>query len=214
MAEANLTARVRISNKKSYRKGLRHTGKVPAIVYGKGVGGTPVEIDLRDFETTVRQKGRNALINLTVQEGANQNKHVVIIKDMQRDPIRGLITHVDLHQVSLDDKIHATVPVALLGEARGQKNGGVVQSGIREVEVECVPAKIPEVIPVDITSLDIGGHLAVRDLPENPDYRIITDPESVLVTLIAPRMPEAAETEPVETAPAGEKTEEAPAEGE
>jgi len=144
------------------------------------------------------------------------NKHVVMIKDLQRDPLRGTIVHADLCKVSMEEKLHTTAPVILKGEARGQKSGGILQTGVREVEIECLPLNIPESILVDITELGIGENLTVADIAVSVDFRILTDPETLLVTIIAPRTaeePQAAEPEEgVTEAPGEAGTKAAPAE--
>ncbi len=194
MAEIKISAQLRPGKTKGYRHALRDRGKIPAVIYGKGISSEPVEIDVRELESVVRKKGRNALIDVVVRGRQKENKYVVMVKEIQREPIGGKIVHADLCKVSLKDKIHAAVPVVLKGESKGVKAGGIIQAGVRELDVECMPAQIPESIPVDISELDIGGHLTVADLPEMPEYKILNEPDSVLVTIVAPRMAEQPET--------------------
>ncbi len=208
MAEAKMNAVTRSGGTKGYLNELRSQGKIPAVIYGKGIAGQSIELNIKDFESIIRKKGRNALIDLTVEGEDGPTKHVVMVKEIQRDPIRGDIVHADLYKVSLKDKIHAAVPVILKGESVGQKAGGIVQTGIREVEIEAIPTKIPDSISVDITSLDIGEHLTVGDLPAAEDYKILSEPEGILVTIVAPRMaeqPETTEAEGPAVAPAKEE---------
>ncbi len=209
MAGAKMNAVRRSGKTKGYLSYLRKQGKIPAVLYGRGIEGQSVELNAKEFEFIIHRKGRNAIIDLTVKGGGGQNKHVVMVKEIQRDPIRGEIVHADLYKVSLKEKIHATVPVVLRGESVGQRAGGIVQSGIREVEVEAIPTKLPESIPVDITSLDIGESLTVGDIPVCEDYKVLTGPEAILVTIVAPRMaeqPETTETEGPAVAPAEDET--------
>lgn len=172
---------------------LRRQGMVPAVVYGKGTGGESVELNSRELENVLLLQGKNALINLVLSGKKSQNKHVVMLKELQRDPIGGKILHADLCKISLRDKIHTTVPLHLTGESPGVKQGGILQHGLRELEIECLPAKIPEEIEVNLSGLLFGNHLTVSDLPEHPDYRIISEPGAVLITVVAPRMTEESE---------------------
>ncbi|MHB9094471.1 MAG: 50S ribosomal protein L25/general stress protein Ctc [Eubacteriales bacterium] len=194
MVEVKINARVRPSKTSSYKHSLRNKGIIPAVIYGEGITSQPIELDARDLETAIQKKGRNALINLVLKDKQGENKYVVMVKEIQRSPIRRELVHVDLCKISLKDKLHTSVSVSLKGEARGLVNGGVIQSGLREIEIECMPAKIPDTISLDISPLDIGDHLSVADIPESPDFKILTEPEAVLVTMIASRMAEQPET--------------------
>lgn len=193
MVEVKLMANIRPSKTNSYKHNLRKRGLVPAVVYGKGVN-EAIEVNVKDIEAAIRSKGRNALIDLGLRGKKENNKYIVMVKEIQRDPINRQITHIDLCNISLQDKIHTTVPVTFTGEARGIINGGIVQAGLREIDIECLPANIPDNLTVDVSSLDIGDHLTVADLPQSQDYQIISDPEAVLVTVVATRTAEPAET--------------------
>lgn len=175
-------------------RALRRQGMIPAVIYGKGVAGEPVELSGRELENILLHQGKNALINLVQSGNKGQGKHVVMVKDLQRDPIKGSILHADLYKISLRDKIHATVPVHLAGESPGVKEGGILQHGLRELEIECLPTKMPEQVELDVSGLKIGDHLTVADLPDNPDYKILSDPGAILVTVVAPRMAEQPDT--------------------
>lgn len=194
MVEVKINASVRPSKTSSYKHHLRGKGLVPAVVYGKGIDNVAIEVDVKDVETAIRKKGRNALIDLALRGKQGNDKYVVMVKEIQRDPIRREIMHVDLCKISLEEKIHTTVPVVFTGEARGLINGGIVQAGLRNIDIECMPANIPENLMVDISSLDIGDHLTVADLPHSENYHITSDQEAVIVTVVAARTAEAKET--------------------
>lgn len=175
-------------------RALRRQGMIPAVIYGQGVSSEPVELSGRELENILLHQGRNALINIIQSGRKSPGKHVVMVKDLQRDPIKGSILHADLYKISLRDKIHAAVPVHLAGESPGVKKGGILQHGLRELEIECLPTKMPELIELDVSGLKIGDHLTVADLPDNPDYKILSDPGAILVTVVAPRMAEQPDT--------------------
>lgn len=190
MAEIRINAKPRTAKTKSYLHQIRHEGRIPAVIYGRGHSSQAVELDVREFESAIRKKGRNALMDLTVKGEKGQNKIVVMVKDMQRDALHGDIIHADLFEVSMNQKIHSRVPVVFKGEAKGQKAGGVIQAGVREVEVEGLPGNLPEVISIDVSNLDIGDHLTAHDIPSLEGCRVLTDPEATLVTITAPRRAE------------------------
>ena len=208
MADVKIGAEVRSGDSKNYKHNLRDKGKIPAVVYGKGIDSQAVELNVKDLEAALRKKGRNALIDLVIEGGEKETKHVVIVKEIQKEPITGKILHVDLCKVSLKDKMHTAVSVTLKGEPMGLKNGGIIQTGPRTIEVECIPSKIPDTIAIDVSSLEIGDHLTVADIPESPDYKILTEPDTTLVTIIAPRaveQPAEPVAETTGTAPAGQE---------
>lgn len=194
MVDVKINARVRPSKTSGYKHALRGKGLIPAVVYGKTITNQAIELDAKDLESAIRKRGRNALIDLVLKGKQGENKYVVMVKEIQRDPIRREIVHADLCSISLQEKIHTSVPVVLKGEPKGLIYGGIIQSGIREVEVECMPANIPEAIQLDISSLEIGDHLIIADIPEVPDYKILTEPDDVVVTVVAPRVAEQPET--------------------
>lgn len=204
MFEIIINARVRAGKTNSYKHNLRDKGKIPAVIYGQGIASESIELDAQDLELAIRRNGRNGLINLIVENELGDNKHVVMIKELQRDPLRREIIHADLYKISLMDKMQATVVVVLKGEAKGAVNGGIVQTGLRHIDIECMPADIPETLVVDISALEIGDHLTVTNLATSSKYKILSDPDAVLVTLVLPRMaePEIAGTEVPAGAPA------------
>ena len=210
MVEAKIGATLRPSTKGSYRHYLRDKGRIPAVVYGKGIKEQAIELDAKDLESVIRQKGRNVLIDLDVTGGPEQKKYVVMIKDLQRDPIRRDIVHADLCKVSLEDKLRTTVPLVLKGEAAGKKTGGVLQTGLRELEIECTPDKMPDAVSVDVSGLEAGQHMTVADLMVSGDLKILTEPDKMIVMVVAPRVAEEREDKAGEAA--GEAMETAGAE--
>jgi PTH1 family peptidyl-tRNA hydrolase len=121
-----------------------------------------------------------------VVEGQTTPHHAVL-KDFQRHPIRGTITHVDFHEVRLDRPIQATVAVHLVGESPGSKQGGIVQQVTREIQVEALPTGIPEHIEADISSLEVGGTVRIEDLPSLEGVTYLDDPQVVLANCSIPR---------------------------
>jgi len=188
---------------------LRLTGQVPGVVYGRGVEPVPVAVDARQLRSALRtQAGMNVLIDLSIGDGASPGR-TVMIKELQRDIFRKeTITHVDFYAIDLAEKVEAHVPIVFKGQARGVADeGGTFAVHLREIVVECLPTQIPEHIEVDISRLGLGDSLHVRDLAIPVEATLVSEPDEVVATVVAPRAEEApapAVPEAVAAAPAGE----------
>jgi large subunit ribosomal protein L25 len=177
-----LNAQERDASKKSLAKKLRKNGKIPAVFYGKNVGNHPIAVDRSELYRVFQESGRNAIIDLRL----NGQSHPVIAHEIQEDSFKGNIIHVDFLEVDMSSEIDAEVPILIVGESVGQKQGGVVQQTLDELEVRALPADIPNVIKVDITPLDIGDALKVSDIQPDGNYKIMNDGEEVIVTITPP----------------------------
>jgi len=193
---------------------VRQEGMIPAVLYGRDEDTVHIKLDEKEFSRIVAEYGgRTAVLNVKV--GRERKTRPVIIKEVQRDPVRGSILHTDLYQVSLKQKIQARVPLVVTGEEEARSSGGIVQHLLREIEVECLPTAIPESIVVDISSLTVGDNVTVDqlDIPEGAE--LVTSPEEIVVTVVAPRLvieEEEAEDEELEAAEGEEAAEEGGAE--
>ena len=187
---------------------LRKEGLVPGVLYGKGSTRT-ISVGERELRAALTgPSGLHAIVDVVVE--GQTTPHHAVLKDYQRHPIRGTITHVDFHEVRLDRPIQATVAMQLVGESPGSKQGGIVQQVTREIQVEALPTGIPEHIEADISSLEIGGTVRVEDLPALEGVTYLDDPQVVLANCSIPRgITELEEAEAAE----GEEGEE-PGEGE
>ena len=164
---------------------LRKDGLVPGVLYGKGHARAIVvgERDLRSALTG--RSGLHAIIDVVIE--GHKTPHHAVLKDFQRHPIRGTLTHVDFHEVRLDRPIQATVSVQFIGESPGAKLGGVVQQVTREIRVEALPTGIPEHIEADISALEVGGTVRIADLEAIEGVAYLDDPETVLANCSIPR---------------------------
>ena len=208
--------RIRLEVRERERRGsadarrLRRQGLIPAVLYGKGKGAHAICVPERELRRVLTGPGGLHTILDVAVEG-KQATHASILKDYQQDPIRGTIAHVDFHEVRLDQPIHATVAVQLLGDPVGAKEGGVLAQVQREVNVEALPMEIPEHLELDVSSMGIGDTLRLADLPPREGVTYLDDPEdTVLATVTLPTR----EVEPEETLAEGEEVPEgeAPAE--
>jgi large subunit ribosomal protein L25 len=179
---------------------LRRQGLIPGVLYGhdEPVAISVAERDLRAALTT--KGGLNAVLDVVVASGKT---HSSVLKEYQRDPVRGHITHIDLQEVRLDQPIHATVPLTLVGEAAGVKLGGVLSQVTNELNVQALPMEVPEHLEADVSEMAIGDSLRLSALRPPAGVTLLDDlEETVLATVTQPTRVE--EPEPVEGEEAAE----------
>jgi len=183
---------------------LRRRGLIPGILYGREapVAITIPERDLRAALTT--EGGLNAVLDVVVDSGKT---HPSVLKEFQRDLVRGVITHVDLQEVRLDQPIHATVPISLVGEPAGVKEGGVLSQVTIEVTVEALPMEVPQHLDLDVSGLAIGDAARLESLNVPEGVKLLDDPETVIANVSPPTRVE--EPEAAEEAAEGEEAPEA-----
>ena len=190
---------------------LRAQGLVPGVLYGEGHS-RAIVVPERELRAAVSgPSGLHAILDVVIE--GQRTTHPSILADYQQDPIRGTVSHIDLREVRLDQPIHAAVVVHLVGESPGVKSGGVLSLVTREVNVEALPANVPEHIDVDLSAMEVGDVLRLEDIPALADVTFLDDPhETVVATVSLPRG--YAELEEAEAAEAEEAAaEEAEAEG-
>ena len=166
---------------------LRKQGLIPGVLYGRGHVRSVVvgERDLRAALTG--RSGMHAILDVVIDD--QKTPHHAVVKTYQQNPLRGVITHVDFHEVRLDQPIHALVAVQLVGESPGVKEGGVLQQVSRELNVEALPGAIPEHVEADIGGLEVGDTLRLEDLRPIEGVTFLDDAhETVLATCTAPRV--------------------------
>ncbi len=184
VATSTLKARNREDLRGSTLRKLRNEGDIPAVIYGGGMSNKAVAVESTEFIKTLRQSGVNGIISLETPDG----KFEVMTHDMQVDPLKGNVLHVDFFKVDLTSKMDVDVPVHLTGECLGVKDGGIVQQPLYELSVRSLPGDIPETIEVNISDLMIGDSLQVRDLTTTGKYEINNEPEEVIVSILAPSL--------------------------
>jgi large subunit ribosomal protein L25 len=210
-----LVARERESSGSRAAARLRREGLIPGVLYGRGKKPHVIAVPERDLRSALGgQHGRNAILDVVLD--GQKTSHASILKDYQVDPLRGRIVHFDLYEVRLDEAITAQVAIELVGESPGVKVGGVLSALVREVSVEALPLEMPDRVELDIGSAEIGTSLRVADLVTPAGAKLLDDPDTVIVSVTAPRVeaePEVAEEEvPEGEAPEGGAEEAAPAE--
>lgn len=178
---------------KEYAKKLRLKKVIPAILYGKGIKPVALEIDGKELQDILKSGAReNVVINLKVEGDPKIKEKTVLIREIQVDPVKEHIFHVDFNTISLTEKIKVKVPVHERGEAPGVKEGGIIDHVHREVEVECLPTEIPNRIDVSIDGLNIGDARYVKDLTFPKGVKCTLDPEEIVLSILAPKAEEVA----------------------
>lgn len=181
---------------KGVARQLRNEGYIPCIIY-KGGQSEPVQITFKEILPFMNIATREKLfVTLKFEDGEKQ----AILQDYQVDPITGKLLHVDFMEVSATEKIRVTVPVVLIGEPIGVKQDkGVLQHGISEIEIEAIPEKIPGHIEVDVSELEVGDSIHVRDIKFEEGIKVLSDADEVIATLTV-------EAEEIEIAPSTAET--------
>jgi large subunit ribosomal protein L25 len=200
VSETALVVEPRAGTGKGVARRLRAAGRIPAILYGRGRAPLAVALDPRALERALRAGGANTLLDLRVDGRPDLADTVALVKELQRDPLRGTLVHADLYQVDLTRAVEVDVPIHLVGKAHGIDFGGILEHTLREVRLECLPRAIPESIEVDVSNLEIGDVIHVRDLPLPPDVTLMTDGDLGVAHVALP----AAEPTPEEAAAVAE----------
>lgn len=204
--EVKLNAEKRAEKGNGPARRLRAAGRVPAVLYGRGMESVPLSVDAREL-THVLHQGSNVLIDLNI----GKDKFLTLAKDINRDHIKGRWIHVDFLAIDKDQKITVNVAVTPVGSSRGVKEGGVLEHHMWEIEVECLPFDVPESVEIDVSDLGIGDNVHVSDLSVPSGVEILSDPEELVLAVIQPQAPIEVEGEAAEGEAA--EGEAAPAEG-
>jgi large subunit ribosomal protein L25 len=204
--EAILEATTRDTFGKNEARRTRRSGRVPAVLYGatgdaKNRDATPIAVDPRALLKILHsESGANTLISLKLAGSADSR---VLVKDFQLDPITHEVLHADFYRIAMDRMLRVTIPVTVKGEAKGVKQqAGILEFIRREIEIECLPADIPENVEIDVSELMLHQGVRIRDVATNPKWKSLTDPDTMLVHVILPKAEEAPATAEAAAAPA------------
>ena len=191
MAEIVISATNRADRGKNAARRLRRRGLVPGIVYGGKGENLAVAVDPKALQRVLRSEaGRNAILKLSIADHGSTN---AILKNWQVDPVKESFLHADFYRIAMDVAIRVTVPIQVVGEARGVKvDAGILELVIREIEVECLPGDIPERIAVDVADLGINQSLRVSDVPMPAKVKVLQAADQVVVHVVAVKEEEAA----------------------
>lgn len=179
----NLKAEARQSLTKSEVNMKRREGKVPAVVYGKKIAPTPLLIDQKELMALIKAN-RHAVVEMEVPGSGNLS---VMLSDVQRDKMTRELLHVDFHQINMDEPVKTTVGLDFAGEAKGVREGGMMQVILHEVEIRCLPQQIPTSLEIDISGMELGDTLLVSSIQAPAGIEIKTDHDQPIVTILAPQ---------------------------
>jgi large subunit ribosomal protein L25 len=207
-----LTAAIREGIGKEKAKKLRAKGQIPAIFYGPRSQTIPLVIDSKELARALQtEAGENVLIDLDIRKGAQLDRKVVMLKDIQIDPLRRITLHTDFYEVAMDEMVTVEVPVHLVGKPEGTKMGGILEQVRRVIQVQCLPGDIPKSVDLDVSGLKIGDSIHVQDI-QVEKAKILSDSNFTIATVVPPvveeKVVEAVAPEAVEGAEVKEKEEE------
>lgn len=194
--QVKLTAERRTALGRSAVRKLKAKGVVPAIIYGAKDKAEPLQVSRRDISAMLSHAaGENILVELEI---AGKSR-LALVQEVQHAPLGNAILHVDFHAVSMDEVIQADVPLDPIGIANGVKNmGGLLEQNLRSLAIECLPRDLPDVIKVDVSALDVGDAIHVREIPLPPGVTTRVQPDLTAFSVLAPTVeeePVAAEAE-------------------
>jgi len=185
-----LTSTARSAVGKGIARKLRKAGKVPGVLYGPGKAPVLLAVPTLSLERILKKKSAGrSIFNLSIQNGETASR-TVMIKELQIDPISKNFIHVDFYEIDMNRKIRIKVPVAIQGKAKGVENGGILQVIQREIEILCLPMEIPNVVDIDVTQLDIGDSIHVKDISLGGHIEIPSDTNFTVVTVVSPKAAE------------------------
>jgi large subunit ribosomal protein L25 len=205
MAIVPLTGSLRERSGKGPARQARLQGRIPGVLYGHGQAARSVAVDSREFINAVRQiEGGNMIVSLRLEGG----ERTALVREVQRDPLSHEILHLDFQEVSLTERVRVEVALHLTGASPGVKEGGILETITRHVEVECLATQIPDAMDVDVSALGIGDSVHVRDLAVPQGVTVLADADLTVATVVPPTVYEApAAPEAVAAAPAAEEPE-------
>jgi len=181
-----LTAEIREGVGKEKAKKLRTKGLIPAIFYGPRSQTIPLVIDYKELTKVLQtEAGENVLIDLDIRKGAQSDRKVVMVKDIQIDPLQRIALHTDFYEVAMDEMVTVEVPVHLIGKPEGTKMGGILDQVRRMIQIQCLPGDIPKSIDIDVSALKIGDSIHIQDI-QVEKAKIISETNFTIATVVPP----------------------------
>ncbi len=203
MKTVELNVAVRHKTGKEIARKLRNQGLIPAIIYGPGSEPVPLAVKANELKRILyRYRGEQILFNLTLEDNGSTTQKMALVKELQYHPVTDEILHVDFYEISMEREVEVEVPIELVGKAKGVEAGGHLQQLLHTMTVACLPGAIPDKIQVDVSGLEIGDVLHVRDLTPPEGVRYLDNPDEPVVTILAPEETEEAVEEVTEEAEA------------
>ena len=199
MTAMKLSAQPREGSGKGVARKLRRDGKIPAVLYQRGEDGLSLLISNDEFSNLLAKgQAKASIIKLQVQDGKKSTEKDVLIREIQTHPFKKDVYHIDLQEITMDQEISVKVPVETVGDSIGVEMGGIMEFKRRELEVTCLPDKIPDSIVIDISQLDIGDSVHVEDIPAPGGVTIPHDVNFTILTVVGAAPEEEEEVEELE----------------
>ena len=202
MDTMELNSEIRVQTGKGAARKLRSAGKLPAILYGAKTDPVMLAMDYRELKKTLRGRAaENIIFDLTINGEKKTQSKKVMIKELQRDPVNKDYLHVDLYEISMAKELEVEIPIELINTPVGVEQGGVLQHVRREVKAACLPEDLVDRIELDVSGLDIGQTLHIRDISFPAGLKLLDEEDLAVVTVVAPTVTvEVEEGEEVEEA--------------
>jgi large subunit ribosomal protein L25 len=186
METVNLDVEVRTERGKGNSRKLRQQGKIPGVIYGNDINSIPIIIDAKSFEVLASHGGTHQIISLNLKDNESKKKQTAIIKEIQRHPYKRYNLHVDFQKIALDQEIESTIPIQIIGEAPGQKAGGVLQHGTWEINVKGIARNLPDHVEIDISGVEIGDSLKASDIKLPEGLELLSHSDEMIVSVVPP----------------------------
>lgn len=172
----------------------RDGGMIPAVIYGSHIQPQPIQVNSREVDRIFKHAtSENLLVDLALEEEGKTSNRLALIQEIQHHPVNDRILHLDFHEVRADEKMHARVPIVAVGEPEGVRTGGgILEQVLRELEIECFPKDLPERVEVDVSALQIGGNIHVKELKTPQTVTVLNAPEVSVFSVLAPLKEEVA----------------------
>lgn len=206
MKRVELSSKTREGSGKKLAHKIRASGDIPGVLYGHKEKPIALVVPKHDLWHILHNATSEHLILSLNVEGAKEGSILTLVRDVQHHPVTGEILHVDFQRISMTEKIKVGVPVDLVGTARGVKEfGGILDHGVREVNVKCTPQEIPEALTIDVSEMEIGNSVHLRDISMNyPNLEFLDDQNLTLAHVSPPKKLEVLEAEEAAAAEAAE----------
>ncbi len=212
MAQITINAKIRDKKGKEAARKIRRNKEVPAVFYGPDTEPILLTVGYSQLQTISKKAlYENLMCELVIDSNGSSQKKMAMVKDIQTDPIKDRILHVDFYEISMDKEITVDVPIHLLNTPVGVSKGGILEQTLREITISCLPGNLVESLDVDVSSLDIGDSIHIGDIKIPEGIKILDRPDTAIATVVAPtKVEEEAVSEEVEEeeAPIKEETEE------
>ena len=198
--QQKLTAHTRLETGRSAVNKIKQQGLVPAVVYGGRDKPINLTLNAREIGNILAHAtSEHFLVDLEIADGGNKSSRLALVQEVQHHPLKGTVLHVDFHAVKADETLHAQIPVETTGEAAGVKNfGGILEISMHSIEVECLPKDLPDLITIDVSALNVGEGIHVKDIQFPAGVTSRVDGDLTVVRIAAPTV----EVEPTPAADA------------